>query len=363
MANGIQVKSSDHSGAMNEDMTRTTALVCLLRLTLLGGLLALVLAASGCTANFARQHPAFETSRDTIDAFIMPDGTRLPYRTWQPDDKLSGVILALHGMNDSRDAWEYPGPEFAAHGIAVIAPDQRGFGATQDRGYWPGTQALVGDAREMAMLLRQRYPHTKVILMGESMGAAVLMCLAAADHPPPVDGYVLVAPAVWGRAEMSPLLRSVLWVAAGLVPGLHLTGTIAGRVASDNQKALHRLASDPLTIHATRVDAIKGLVDLMGAALNAAPHFNGPALFLYGGKDQMIPSRATTAAWEALPSSVVRAYYPSGYHLLLRDLDRMTPTDDIMAWMQSLADPLPSGADRAAAVWLSQQQGDEHRVH
>jgi alpha-beta hydrolase superfamily lysophospholipase len=337
-------------------MTRSTGLLHLLRLTHLAGLLALFMAVSGCTANLARQRPATEPSRETIDAFVMPDGTRLPYRIWQPDGKLSAVVLALHGMNDSRDAWEYPGPEFAAHGIAIIAPDQRGFGATQDRGYWPGTQALVADAREMAILLRQHYPRTKLILMGESMGAAVLMCLAAADHPPLVDGYVLVAPAVWGRAEMNPLLRSVLWVAAGLVPGLQLTGTIAGRVASDNQKALHRLASDPLTIKATRVSAIKGLVDLMGAALNAAPHFHGEALFLYGGKDELIPSRAITAAWEVLPSSAVRAYYPSGYHLLLRDLGRMTPTDDIIAWIQGLADPLPSGADRAAAAWLSQQR-------
>ena len=47
----------------------------------------------------------------------------------------------------------------------------------------------------------QRYPQAKLILMGESMGAAVLMCLATELDPPPADGYVLVAPAVWGRAR------------------------------------------------------------------------------------------------------------------------------------------------------------------
>ena len=44
--------------------------------------------------------------------------------------------------------------------------------------------------------------------MGESMGAAVLMVLAANPAPPPVDGYVLIAPAVWGRAEMNVFLRA-----------------------------------------------------------------------------------------------------------------------------------------------------------
>jgi alpha-beta hydrolase superfamily lysophospholipase len=79
----------------------------------------------------------------------------------------------------------------------------------------------------MVRLLHRRYPHARLILMGESMGAAVLMCLATTPDPPQVEGYVLVAPAVWGRAEMNLLLRSSLWLFANLVPGL----TLAGRVA------------------------------------------------------------------------------------------------------------------------------------
>ena len=249
-----------------------------------------------------------------------------------------------------------PAPELAAHGIAVFAPDQRGFGGTADRGYWPGTQALVDDARDMAELLHQRYPHTRLILLGESMGAAVLMCLAASPDPPPADGYVLVAPAVWGRAEMNIFMRGGLWLAANMIPGFTVTGAVAKRVASDNREAIRRLSTDPLTIHETRFDTIRGLVDLMDAALAAAPHFHGRALFMYGGKDELIPDRATAATWRALPPGPVRAFYPAGYHLLLRDLDRITPIDDILAWIYRPDDPLPSGADRAAAVWLAQQE-------
>jgi hypothetical protein len=52
----------------------------------------------------------------------------------------------------------------------------------------------------------------------------------------------------------------------------------------------------------------------------------------------------------------VRAYYPAGYHLLLRDVERTTPIDDILAWILRPGDPLPSGADRAAAAWLARQK-------
>ena len=114
---------------------------------------------------------------DTSGFFTMADGTRLPYRVWMPETTPRAVVLALHGMNDSRDAWEYPAPDLAAAGIAVFSPDQRGFGTTPDRGLWAGSHEMADDARQMAQTLRARYPHTRLILMGESMGAAVLMVL------------------------------------------------------------------------------------------------------------------------------------------------------------------------------------------
>ena len=327
-----------------------------MRRPLLTALLSVALVLGGCAEHLVPAGPAVVAPAETREAFVMPDGMRLPYRAWLPDGPTFAVILALHGMNDSRDAWEYPGPEFAAHGIAVFAPDQRGFGDTVDRGYWPGTKALVDDARTMALLLHQRYPHARLILMGESMGAAVLMCLGASPDPPPAAGYVLVAPAVWGRAEMNPFLRVALWLFANLIPGFEVTGQIAHVVASDNREAIKRLSEDPLTIHETRFDTVRGLVNLMDAALAAAPHFHAPALFLYGGKDELIPDKATVATWRGLPPGPDRAYYPADYHLMLRDHERMTPIDDILAWIYRPEDPLPSGADRAAAAWLAEQK-------
>ena len=317
------------------------------------GLVVAVLLLAGCATHLVPPGPAIGQAAVSHAAFAMPDGMLLPYRAWLPEGAPKAVILALHGMNDSRDAWEYPAPDFAAAGMAVFAPDQRGFGATASRDYWAGTQGLVGDAHAMAALLRARYPGIKLILMGESMGAAVLMIAATSPNPPPADGYVLIAPAVWGRAEMNVFLRTILWIAEKTVPGWTLTGRGFVKVtATDNREALIRLSTDPLTLHATRVDAIHGLVDLMDAALAAAPRFHARALFLYGGKDQLVPPRATRAVWKALPPGQVRAFYSNSYHLLLRDNDRAAPIGDIVAWIERPnSGGLPSGADRAASNW------------
>ena len=182
--------------------------------------------------------------------------------------------------------------------MAVFAPDLRGFGATASRGLWPGTDGFTADIRVMVRLLRARYPHTRLILMAESMGAAALMVLATEPDPPKVDGYVLIAPAVWGRPGDELLHARHLVARRPYLAGMALTGRGFVKVtASDNREALIRLSTDPLTIHATRVDAIKGLVDLMDQALRRPPHFHAPALFLYGGHDELVPARATAATW------------------------------------------------------------------
>jgi len=97
----------------------------------------------------------------------------------------------------------------------------------------------------------------------------------------------------------------------------------------------------------------------MDAAAAAAPSIRARSLFLYGGHDELVPARATTAIWRRLPrGNVTLAFYPGGYHLLLRDKDRAEPIGDILAWMHDAARPLPSAADQKAEVWLSGQKQD-----
>ena len=319
-------------------------------------------ALAGCTAMSNPRGPAIEPPAIGDGAFTMPDGAMLPYRAWLPAGTPRTIVLALHGFNESRDAWEIPAPDFVAAGMALYAPDQRGFGAAPGRGIWPGAQSLVEDAASMAGLLVARHPGTPLVLMGESMGGAVLMSLAAGEGVAGVSGYVLLAPAVWGRARMNVFLRGSLWLAANLLPGMTVTGG-GGLVrvrASDNRDALLRLARDPLTLHSTRFDTLRGLVDLMDLALASGPRFTAPGLFLYGGRDELVPKEATAATWRGLPAVWAErggrtSFYPDGYHLLFRDIGRATPIADAIAWIADRSAPLPSRADAAARDWLAGQ--------
>ncbi len=289
----------------------------------------------------------------TSGYFHLPDGADLPYRLYAPAGPPKAVVLALHGYTDSRDGWLILSQILNANGIAVYAPDQSSFGATANRGLWPGTAALVDEARDMATQLRGQYPHTRLVVMGESMGGAIALLLGASSNPPPVDAYVMSAPAVWGAKALGPIYRATAKIAATLVPAKRLTGQSVHVQASDNIPALIAFGRDPLTIHEPRVDNVEGLVTLMGQAQNACAHFDQPALILYGGHDQLIPPEAIKSCWAAIPPSapVTLAFYPPDYHLLERDLERATPDADIASYI--LGQGILSDAPSQATVFLA----------
>jgi alpha-beta hydrolase superfamily lysophospholipase len=315
---------------------------------------ALLLARAGRAGVAAAAFPAPDLM------FTLRDGFRLPARVWRPPAGVAprGVILALHGFTDSRDAWELPAPVFAAAGYTLFAPDQRGFGATADRGQWAGRATLVADAAELCAQVRARCPGQRLVLMAESMGGAIAMCLIA-GVPQVADATILYSAAVWGPGQMALSLRGLLWAADLVAPGWKLTGNEVPLeiAACDNRDALIRLARDPLTLRAASVDMLAGLVELMGAAQQAAARLPPTTLVLNGRRDMVVPLAATRAAWAKLPAGVRRGFYLNGYHLLLRDLDRALVEADVLAW---LADPqawLPSGADINAAAWESDAAG------
>lgn len=289
-------------------------------------------------------------------AFVMGDGAILPYREWLPEGRPHTVVLALHGINDSADGWEAPAPHFQRAGIGLIAPDQRGFGAATGRGQWHGTDRLVADAETMVLEVRARFPEARLFLAGESMGAAILMVLASRRRKLGVEGFVLSAPAVWGRREMATAHRLSLWWAHKTIPWLRLRADRLGIKPTDNQDALRRMQHPSLGRPSASIRSLYGLADLMDSALETAGGRRAPTLFLYGGKDRLVPKRAMAACWRreraAKRGERAFAFYPDGYHLLHRDRAGAIVTQDVVHWLQNAAATLPSGADDRAVDWL-----------
>ncbi|AWU96390.1 alpha/beta hydrolase (plasmid) [Azospirillum ramasamyi] len=323
----------------------------------LAAVLGLGLLLGGCAADFQPMGAAVVQPQLNDKLLIAADGFELPMRSWLPaHGHVRAAVVALHGYNDYSNAFDGAGREFATAGIATYAYDQRGFGATRDRGVWAGTPTLVSDAGTAVEMVRKRHPGVPVYLMGESMGGAVVLTAMTGPNPPKVDGTILVAPAVWGRQAMGFFPRAALWVTYNLVPGMVLHPPRDLNIqASDNIEMLRALGRDPLVIKGSRVDALEGLTDLMGAALDACRKLQTPSLVLYGAHEEVLPPRPVERAlkdFEAGGRHVV-AVYPDGYHMLLRDLKGQLVVNDIIAWIGNPKMPLASGADRAPRALLA----------
>jgi acylglycerol lipase len=309
--------------------------------------------------------PAGPFVRDPMlseDAVVAGDGATLPLRRFAPEGPPRAVLLALHGFNDHSGNFLTDSLEALKQGgLLVYAYDQRGFGRAPNRGYWAGAQTLAADAAAAARLLRTRHPDLPLYLLGESMGASVAILASAGDEPPPVDAYVLLTPALYGRGAMNAVMRGGLWFVARTIPVVPFQGGVGGIVASDNPAALRRLGRDPLVIRHTRVDSAVGLVDLMDAAVAAMPACcrgaQGqpvPTLVLVGARDRVVPQHASRAALDRLlPGRVRLGVYPSGYHLLLADRNREAVTQDVLSFLTDPAAPLPSDAGGHVEDWLA----------
>jgi alpha-beta hydrolase superfamily lysophospholipase len=275
------------------------------------------------------------------EVFVARDGTRLPMRHWEAEGKTRAVILGLHGMSDYSNAFDMPARQWAKLGITTLAFDQRGFGAGPNPGLWAGSAVMRDDLADFVAAARTRYPGVPLFALGESMGGAVLLS-ALAEGAPPLDGVVLVAPAVWSRADMPLTYRAALFLAAHLLPGLILSNSAASHVVtivpSDNIEMLRALSRDPLFQKETRADAVFGLVNLMDearAAPKKLPANLPPILLMTGKKDQIIPQDATAGVIADLGSRAEVRRYDNGYHMLLRDLEGPKVNQDLADWVLS----------------------------
>ena len=326
-------------------MNRALLIVCLV----VTGLLA---ACAPTLQRAGRPEAGFAGPRLEADAFVSFDGARLGLSRWEAADEAGrpvepwAVIIGVHGMNDYANAFHLAAPWWAARGVTTLAYDQRGFGRSPQRGIWAPDGLRTDDLRTLTALARRRWPNAVIAVAGESLGGAVAIEAFAGEDPPAADRLVLLAPAVWGFKTQPLPYRALLWLAAKTEPGKVFTppSWLVRRVyPTDNMAELRAMGRDSLMIWGARSDTLYGLVSTMQRASDDAARLRLPTLWLYGAHDPIIPRAATTRAVRRLPPMARTAWYPDGYHLLMRDKDGPMVWADVLAFLRRPRSPLPSG--------------------
>jgi alpha-beta hydrolase superfamily lysophospholipase len=263
----------------------------------------------------------------------------LPLHAWPAEGQPRAVILALHGFGDAGDlTFEGAARAWSARGIAVYAPDQRGFGANASRHDWPGVDALTGDAIALAARIRARHPGLPLVVVGHSMGGGI--ALAAAAEGLDADALVLAGPAIAGGDALNPLYRTAARLAAAAAPERRWTG--GGLVAirpTDNPAAMARVKADPRHFGDPTSRELHGLVELMDRAAAAAPEVTTPTLVLMGAHDQVLRPAQVEKVADRIPGEAGFLLYPDGWHWLFRDLQAPRVWQDVGDFVLSAATP------------------------
>lgn len=292
--------------------------------------LALVLALTACAAAGGTFTPAPPAS---VEAWVEVEQghERLALSHWPAEGEPRAVILGIHGFGDyGPSTFALAAADWTARGIETYAYDQRGFGRNESRGEWPGEDALIEDAAEVAEDIAARHPGLPMILVGHSMGGGVALAAAAEGRAPSADGLVLLAPAIWGGAAFNPFYRLSAYMAETALPNVRWSGRgLVELQASDNVEMLRALGADPYYLPYPSSREIMGLVRVMDRAEAAAPGLDLPSLLLYGAKDELLPKGPVFEVYGRTGGRTSSKIYPEGWHMLLRDLQAKTVWRDV----------------------------------
>ncbi len=259
---------------------------------------------------------ASEPRRMRCGVFKASDGEDVPYRLWIPR-RARAMLILLHGACDYSGAFDIIGPRLMRAGFAVLAYDQRGFGASPSRGRWMGEKRMIADLVEAATFCRIRLADTlPLFVIGESMGGAVAVH-AAASHPEmDVAGLVLVAPG----ALASPLRRSIYYGILSLMRALASNlEVVVERVDGKGlaPAAAIRLLGDPMVMRSIAPELLDGVIALAHSAVDAAKDVRIPALTMVGTQDDLLRQECVCQLHRNLAGPKSWASIKGGPHLLL----------------------------------------------
>jgi alpha-beta hydrolase superfamily lysophospholipase len=103
------------------------------------------------------------------------------------------------------------------------------------------------------------------------------------------------------------------------------------------------MGRDPQMVWGTRPDTVYGLVSLMDGAGKDLARVRVPVLYAYGAHDELIPAAPSIRAAAKLKPGDRSAYYPDGWHILLRDWQAERVWADVTAFARDPKAALPSG--------------------
>jgi acylglycerol lipase len=269
------------------------------------------------------------------------DGNCLQGYEWKPAGApVRAAIVLVHGLHDHPGRYALLAQALVAKGVAVVALDLRGHGASGGaRQRVDSAAQLVGDVDRVLAEAAKRHPGVPLFLYGHSMGGLAAAHVAVKDASQPrLAGVVLSSAALALPPSATDGARAVVGTLSRLAPGLPLEAIDEAQVVRD-PAARAELARDPAILR-TKVPSrtIDTIFDGTDALQALMPGIAVPLLILHGGADRVTPPAGSrTLAQRAGSKDKKLVIYEPAMHSLLQEPEGPAVLAEIVAFVDTRA--------------------------
>lgn len=240
---------------------------------------------------------------------------------WSSKDPAHDFVVCIHALGLSTNAFTPLAKELAANGVDGCAINIRGFGPHR-RTKGQTRLDLVDTADDVTRLLRSikvSYPDYRVFLLGESMGGAVALRVAA-KNPELITGVIASAPGFKLHRISSTAVKGVFEIITsyGDLPGPAGKAVIA-QTTQDPVLASHILTDPSYRLRLTIGEAAR-YVHFISRTPNFTSKLKTPVLLIHGLHDRLASVNGTARLFSSIPTDQKEFIVDAqGEHLLLEE--------------------------------------------
>lgn len=231
--------------------------------------------------------------------------TEAPGWVWSdPGTEQKAMIVCVHGLGLHHKAYESFAQRMAREGFIVVSFDVRGFGVfTQARGHDKlDMQGCVSDLINVIKELKQDYPKIPVFLLGESMGGALALRVAAAD-PQCLEGLVCSVPAGNRHSEAGTKLKVAMKLISNTKKPVYIGKTVVNQSTKDPEQRSQWVEDPNSRLRLSAQELLQFELFMRQNKEVARRIEHTPVLVFQGNQDRLVKREGTYDLFEALKTN------------------------------------------------------------
>ncbi len=257
---------------------------------------------------------------------------------WKSPNPTKVTVVCIHGLGLCARAYSPLAEKFTAAGIDGFAINVRGFGPDRDKAERAKLNCLdtVGDVQTLLRSIRKEKPESKIFLIGESMGGALAIRIAA-ESPELIDGIVCSAPA-WKLLKVKQTaIKGVveLFLLKNSYPG-PAGRSVVKQATSDSALVKHWTSDDSHKLKLTPREA-SAFLSFVSKTDRYATQQKKPVLIVQGLQDHLVSPQAVARLYSEIPvKNKTFLIDAEGEHLVLEEgLFSQSLLEHLIKWMQT----------------------------